>query len=81
MELTTLIGMAGVVTVIAAYGLMTTGKLQASSAAYQWLNVGGTAGILISLINEWNLPAFIANAAWIAIGIFSLFRIYRRKAA
>lgn len=80
MLLTTLIGLVGVFTVIIAYGLMTAGKISAQSKPYQWLNVLGTAGILISLIDQWNLPAFIANAAWIMIGIFSLIRLYRRTA-
>jgi hypothetical protein len=39
----------------------------------------GTAGILASLMSAWNLPAFVANTAWIMIGIVSLVRIYRKK--
>jgi hypothetical protein len=79
--LPTLIGMLGVVIVLIAYGAMTAGRLASASKKYQWLNVVGTACILVSLIDQWNLPAFIANAAWIAIGIFSLFKIYRRSAS
>lgn len=80
-QLTTFIGLLGVATVLVAYGMMTAGKWSAGSARYQWLNVIGTAGILVSLIGAWNLPAFIANSAWIAIGILSLVRVYRRKSS
>lgn len=76
-----LIGLCGVGTVIVAYALMTAGKLEASSKRYQWMNVLGTAGILVSMISQFNLPAFIANAAWIMIGIVSLVQIYRKQRA
>lgn len=78
-ELFTAIGMFGVLVVISAYALLATGKLAASDVRYQWLNVVGTAGILISLIAQWNMAAFIANSAWITIGIVALLRIYRAR--
>jgi len=81
MTVFSLIGLMGVVTVILAYGLMTAGKIAAQSKPYQWLNVAGTACILISLIEQWNLPAFVANMAWIAIGFYSLYKLYTQKRA
>lgn len=81
MTLPTLIGILGVIGVLVAYGLMTAGRWAADSARYQWLNVIGTTGILTSLIDAWNVAAFVANTAWIAIGIVSLVRIYRKKKA
>ncbi len=81
MTLYTIIGLMGVVTVIAAYALMTANKIAAQSTIYQWLNVIGTAGILISLTDQWNLPAFVANTAWISIGIYSLIQLYRKRMA
>lgn len=79
MSFFTIIGLLGVATVLIAYGMMTAGRWQASSAIYQWLNVIGTSGILASLITSWNLPAFVANVLWITIGVVSLVRIYRKK--
>lgn len=73
------IGFVGVGLVLIAYALMTAGKLRANAPLYQWLNVSGTAGILLSLLGQWNLPAFLTNVAWISIGIASLIRIYRRR--
>ncbi len=79
MTLPTIIGMFGVLTVLIAYGAMTLGRIASDSLQYQWLNIIGTAGILISLIDQWNLPAYVANVAWIGIGALSLVRIYRKK--
>jgi hypothetical protein len=79
--LLTAIGVAGVVVTVLAYALLSLGKLDADRASYQWINVLGTACILLSLIVQWNLPAFLANAAWIVIGLIGLWRIYRKKPA
>lgn len=79
MSFLTIVGLLGVATVLIAYGMMTAGKWAANSAIYQWLNVIGTSGILLSLMQAWNLPAFVANSLWILIGVVSLVRIYRKK--
>lgn len=74
-------GLAGVAGVILAYGMMTAGKWRANSVRYQLTNVISTAGILLSLVGQWNLPAFITNMAWITIGLYSLLRLYRKGTA
>ena len=73
------IGMGGVLIVLLAYGLLSTGRVAADSARYQWLNITGTAGILISLLGQWNVAAFVANVAWILIGIVALVRQTRKR--
>ena len=65
--------------VLLAYGLLSTGRVAADSARYQWLNIIGTAGILISLLGQWNVAAFVANVAWILIGIVALVRQTRKR--
>lgn len=75
------LGLAGVAGVLFAYGMMTAGKWRADSARYQLTNVLGTTGILLSLLGQWNLPAFIANVAWICVGLYSLLRLYRKRRA
>ncbi len=75
------LGILGALTVIAAYGLLAAGKLQSGEAHYQWMNVLGTAGILISLITQWNLASFVANTAWLLIGLVGLVRIYCKRSA
>lgn len=75
----TAIGMVGVVLVIAAYALLSSGRMRADEARYQVINIAGTVGILLSLITQWNLASFIANAAWLLIGLVGLARIYTKR--
>lgn len=73
------IGLLGVAIVLGAYGLLSTGRWKASEPRYQLLNIAGTAGILISLIAQWNLASFIINTAWLMIGFVGLIRIYTKR--
>lgn len=77
--LLTAIGMVGVVLVIAAYALLSSGRLRADEVRYQIINITGTVGILLSLITQWNLASFIANTAWLLIGFVGLTRIYMKR--
>ncbi len=73
-------GWGGGVLIIAAYGLLTTGKLPAEGAAYQWLNVVGAVGV--GLNGWWNgaLPSVALNLVWGGIGLVALMRLGRARA-
>ena len=73
-------GWAGAILIIAAYGLLTAGKLPANGAAYQWLNVAGAVGV--GLNGWWNsaLPSLALNLVWAGIGLVALMRISRARA-
>jgi paired small multidrug resistance pump len=68
-------GLAGVAINLVAYGLLTAGKLRANTLVYQWINIIGTTGILLSLIAQWNLPVFLGNIAWLVIALVGVARI------
>jgi uncharacterized membrane protein YuzA (DUF378 family) len=72
-----IVGLFGVAINLVAYAMLTSGKLLASDARYQIVNIAGTSCILLSLIAQWNLPSFVANVAWLLIGIAGLVRIKR----
>ena len=72
--LTIWVGIGGVAIVLVAYALLATGRITANSMRYQLFNIIGTAGILVSFLGQWNLAAFLANVAWILIGIAALIR-------
>ena len=74
-----IIGWAAAVAILAAYALLTAGKLQADDRAYQWLNVAGAAGFIIN--SGWNgaIPSAALNVIWAGIGLTALWRIARRK--
>ena len=42
------IGWAAAVLILAAYALLTAGRLSAHSRAYQWMNVAGAAGFILN---------------------------------
>lgn len=71
------IGIAGVVLVLLAYGLLSTGKLSATDSRYLWLNLVGTIGILLSLFMDWNLAGVVTQCVWIAVSIAGLWRAHR----
>ena len=72
-------GWSGGGLIIAAYGLLTAGKLAAEGAAYQWLNVVGAVGV--GLNGWWNgaLPSVALNLVWAGIGLVALKRVGRAR--
>lgn len=74
-----IVGWAGAVLVLAAYGLVSTKRLDGDSVAYQLLNVAGAAGMLINTYVRGALPSAALNVIWIGVGIYVLARIVLRK--
>jgi hypothetical protein len=74
-----IIGWAAALLILAAYALLTAGKLGAQSRAYQWMNVLGAAGFIVN--SGWNgaIPSAALNVVWAAIGLAALWRITRKK--
>lgn len=73
----TLLGLAGVVVNLIAYGLLSSGRMRATDLRYQVMNIAGTIGILLSLFVQWNLSSFVLNAAWLLIGVIGVIRIFK----
>ncbi len=73
------IGWVAALLILAAYALLTAGKLFADSRAYQWMNVLGAAGFIVN--SGWNgaLPSAALNVVWAGIGLAALWRIAHRK--
>ena len=67
-------GWIGVVTLLAAYALVSTRRLQGDSAAYQSLNVAGSALLILNSFYYGALPSVSVNLAWIGIGLHALAR-------
>jgi hypothetical protein len=70
-------GWLGAFLILSAYGLVTTGKLDARSALYQWMNIVGAVGFIIN--SGWNgaWPSAWLNIVWLAIGIYGISRSRR----
>ncbi len=62
-----------------SYVLVSTGRLQGQSRAYQWLNVVGAIGFVIN--SGWNgaYPSAAVNVIWAMIGLVTLWQLARKR--
>ena len=77
MTLQTFIEIAGwsaTLLILAAYALISSGKLTARSSLYQWMNIIGALGFVINC--SWNhaWPSVGLNVAWFGIAVYALRR-------
>ena len=73
------VGWIGGALILAGYYLLSAGKLDAKSPAYQWLNVVGAAGFIAN--SGWNgaWPSAVLNVIWVGIGVVALVRIFSKR--
>ena len=78
-ELILVFGLAGSLVVVLAYLLNQTGRLASSDWRYAAVNLAGALAILLSLTQEWNLPAAVIEMFWACISLYGLIRAMRRR--
>jgi hypothetical protein len=73
-----IIGWAGALLILAAYALLSSGKLRAQSLTYHLMNILGAAGFVVN--SGWNgaLPSAAMNVVWIGIGVYAVYQLRRR---
>lgn len=69
-----LAGFIGVLLIIVAYLLLQLDKLPSSAPTYSLLNAIGALLVIISLLFNFNLPAFLVEAFWFLISLMGLTR-------
>jgi hypothetical protein len=74
-----LIGNIGVVVLIIAYLMLQLDKLSSNGLAYSLLNAIGAACIVISLLGNFNLSAFIIEVFWVLISFVGIYRYFRMR--
>lgn len=74
-----IIGNIGVVCFLVAYYLSQKGRLEHTGLWYLGLNLAGSIFLLISLLIEWNLSAFVLEAAWALISIVGIYKYFNIK--
>lgn len=72
-------GWAAALLILAAYLLVSTGRLSGQSAVFQWMNVVGAAGFVLNGWWHGAWPSTTLNVAWAAIGMVTLVRIARKS--
>lgn len=70
-----IIGWGGALLILGAYILLSSGRLDGRSAAYQWMNIVGSAGFVVN--SGWNgaLPSAVLNVVWMGIGCLTLWQV------
>jgi hypothetical protein len=74
------IGWGGMALILAAYVLLSTGRIDGRSRAYQWMNVVGAACFILNSGYNGAIPSATLNVAWAAIGLHTLWRVRRAGA-
>ncbi len=73
-------GWAGALLILAAYLLLSMGRLTGQSALYQGMNIVGAAGFVVNGWWHGAIPSATLNVVWLLIGAVALWRIRRRAA-
>jgi hypothetical protein len=68
------VGWLGVVVLLLAYGMVSTRRMEGSGIAFQLMNIGGAAALIVNSYYYGALPSVGVNVAWIAIGGYALAR-------
>jgi hypothetical protein len=74
------IGWGGTALILAAYVLLSMGRIDGRSRAYQWMNVVGAACFILNSGYNGAIPSATLNVAWAAIGLHTLWRVRRARA-
>ena len=69
------VGWLGALLILAAYALLSAGRLSGNSPAYQWMNVLGAAGFVVNGGYHGAIPSAAVNVLWMGIGIYALVRL------
>jgi paired small multidrug resistance pump len=74
-----LIGTAGVIFLLVGYFLVQRGTASGQGIVFPVLNFIGAGLIAISLINDWNFPAFLIEACWMVISLYGMWQYHAKK--
>ena len=74
-----LLGMIGVMTILWCYFSFQLGKIKSEELIFSLLNGVGAIFILISLLYEFNLSAFLVELFWLLISLMGIFTGIKRR--
>ena len=73
------VGNGGVALIVGCYFLLQTGRLESKHLAYSIGNLTGASLVMISLLQEFNVAAFVLEAFWAAISCYGVFAWVRER--
>ena len=71
----------GVVVLMITYLMLQLNRLRSDDLAYSLLNAIGASLIVVSLLVNFNLSAFLMEVFWVLISFVGIYRYFRLKAA
>ena len=74
-----ILGSVGVALIIITYLLLQIERLSSTGVLYSTLNALGAFFVIISLMYEFNISAFIVEVFWVLISVFGIVRSVRSK--
>lgn len=74
------IGWSGAALILAAYILLSSGRISGQSRIYQWMNVVGAACFIVNSGYNGAIPSATLNVVWAGIGLYTLWRVRQRVA-
>lgn len=69
-----LVGTVGVLLIVVAYALLQLDKMRSSAVSFSLLNAAGAFLIMVSLVFNFNLSAFLMEFFWFVISVFGAVR-------
>ncbi len=73
------LGNIGVVLIIFTYFLLQIRKLSSEGLSYSVLNALGASLIIVSLLFDFNLSAFILESFWVMISLIGIGKVYLHR--
>jgi len=74
-----ILGLMGMMCFLVAYFMLQRNVWMAQSYKYFGANLAGSILLIISLLIDWNLPAFMLEAAWGLISIWGLIKLTQTR--
>ncbi|HEY7841813.1 MAG TPA: permease [Gammaproteobacteria bacterium] len=72
-------GIAGVILILIAYLMLQLGRWGGIDLRYTLFNLAGALLIIVSLVYDFNLSAFLMEAAWVVISFIGIHRALTGK--
>ena len=72
-------GWIGAALILGSYILVSLGKLEGRSRAFQWMNVAGAAGFVVNSGWHGAIPSTALNVIWLGVGLATLWTLRRGR--
>lgn len=73
-------GWIGAGLILGSYILVSLGRLEGRSRAFQWMNVAGAAGFVVNSGWHGAVPSTALNVIWLGVGLATLWTLRRSRA-